>query len=108
MYSAESLRRYLIVAPSVALVIVTIPGVFTPSMNVSDDCVVFFVTGEDECPNFNLCDYALGFEHLEYGDRYLRFPLYYFYKDDKLMTLFLESYVPIKVATSSRLNILFK
>ena len=31
-----------------------------------------------------------------------------FYKDDKLMTLFLESYVPIKVASSSRVNILFK
>ena len=53
-------------------------------LNVSDDCVVIFVTGEDECPNFNLCDYALGFEHLEYGDRYLRFPLYYFYKDDTI------------------------
>lgn len=53
-------------------------------LNISDDSVAIFVTGEDECPNFNLCDYALGFEHLSFGDRYMRFPLYYFFEDDTI------------------------
>lgn len=51
-------------------------------LNISNDCVTIFITGEDQCPDFNLCDYALGFEYLNFGDRYLRFPLYYFYLED--------------------------
>lgn len=34
-------------------------------------------TGEDLCPDFNACDYAIGFEWLNFGDRYLRLPNYY-------------------------------
>lgn len=44
-----------------------------------DDCVKIFFTGENVCPDFNLFDYAVGFEYLEFGDRYLRYPLYYIY-----------------------------
>lgn len=40
-------------------------------------CVKIFYTGENICPDFNVCDYAIGFEWMEYGDRYLRFPNYY-------------------------------
>lgn len=40
------------------------------------DCVKIFYTGENQVPDFNLYDYALGFEYLEFGDRYLRFPHY--------------------------------
>ncbi|RVY30032.1 fucosyltransferase [Helicobacter pylori] len=36
-----------------------------------------FYTGENEVPNFNLFDYAIGFDELDFGDRYLRMPLYY-------------------------------
>ncbi len=39
-------------------------------------CIRIFFTGENLCPNFNLCDYALGFEYLEFEDRYLRFPIF--------------------------------
>ncbi|WQV85407.1 fucosyltransferase [Helicobacter pylori] len=38
-----------------------------------------FYTGENEAPNFNLFDYAIGFDELEFNDRYLRMPLYYAY-----------------------------
>ena len=38
-----------------------------------------FFTGENICPDFNLYDYAVGFEYLDFGDRYLRWPLYYAY-----------------------------
>lgn len=54
-------------------------------LNIPDDCVTIFVTGEDEFPNFNLCDYALGFEYLDMDDRYMRFPLYYFFVDENEM-----------------------
>ncbi|TBW26623.1 glycosyltransferase family 10 domain-containing protein [Gramella sp. KN1008] len=38
------------------------------------DCVRIFYTGENLRPDFNLCDYAIGFDYLDFGDRYLRFP----------------------------------
>lgn len=40
------------------------------------DCIRIFWTGENVVPDFNLCDYAIGFEHLSLGDRYLRCPNY--------------------------------
>ena len=42
-----------------------------------DNCIKIFFTGENICPDFNLYDYAIGFEYLDFGDRYLRYPLYY-------------------------------
>jgi len=47
--------------------------------SVPDRCVKIFHTGENLVPDFNACDYALGFDLLEFGDRYLRCPLYLFY-----------------------------
>lgn len=44
-----------------------------------DDCVKILFTGENLFPDFNTCDYALGFHHLEFEDRYLRYPLYIIY-----------------------------
>ena len=35
--------------------------------------------GESYCPDFNLFDYAVGFDDISFGDRYLRVPLYAFY-----------------------------
>lgn len=39
-------------------------------------CVKILYTGENMVPDFNLCDYALGFHFIDFGDRYMRFPLY--------------------------------
>ena len=39
-------------------------------------------TGEDESPDFNLVDYAIGFDYIEFGDRYYRHPLYLSYNQD--------------------------
>ncbi len=47
-----------------------------------NDCVKIFFTGENQAPDFNLCDYAIGFEHLQFGDRYMRLPLWMIYPDD--------------------------
>lgn len=41
------------------------------------DCIRIFYTGENLCPDFNLCDYGIGFEYLTLQDRYFRYPLYY-------------------------------
>lgn len=52
-----------------------------------NDCVKIFWTGENQAPDFNLCDYALGFDYIDFGDRYLRLPLWVLYsKDTALMT----------------------
>lgn len=40
------------------------------------DCIKIYYTGECIVPDFNLCDYAIAFEELNFGDRYLRVPLY--------------------------------
>ena len=44
------------------------------------DCVKIFFTGENIRPDFNQCDYAIGFDYLEFEDRYIRYPLYLLYK----------------------------
>ncbi len=40
------------------------------------DCVKIFYTGENIYPNFNFCDYAIGFDYLSFGDRFFRLPVY--------------------------------
>ena len=40
------------------------------------DCVRIVYTGENYTPDFNVFDYALGFDGIKFGDRYLRFPLF--------------------------------
>lgn len=38
--------------------------------------IKIFYTGENICPDFNACDYAFAFEHLDFGNRYMRLPNY--------------------------------
>jgi hypothetical protein len=42
--------------------------------------VRIFLTGENLRPDFNLSDYAFGFDWLDFGDRYCRLPLYRLYR----------------------------
>lgn len=44
--------------------------------NLDYDCIKIFYTGENIIPDFNNCDYAIGFHKIEFGKRYLRMPLY--------------------------------
>lgn len=50
------------------------------------DCIRIFYTGECITPDFNQCDYAIGFDRLDFDDRYVRIPLYmlFQYKKDYL------------------------
>ena len=43
------------------------------------NCIRIQIIGENVVPDFNVFDYALGFDHLHFNDRYLRVPLYVFY-----------------------------
>lgn len=45
--------------------------------SLPDETVKIFYTGENLCPDFNICDYAIGFEWMDFGDRYYRLPNYY-------------------------------
>ena len=59
-----------------------IGSAFTPfKMMEYPHAVKILFTGENIVPDFNLYDYAIGFDHLTFGDRYLRLPLYCFYPD---------------------------
>ena len=46
------------------------------------DCPRIMVIGENIVPDFNCIDYAVGFNYMNFEDRYLRVPLYNFYVDD--------------------------
>jgi Glycosyltransferase family 10 (fucosyltransferase). len=40
------------------------------------NCVKIYYTGENNVPDFNLCDYAMAFQHIQFEDRYFRYPVY--------------------------------
>jgi hypothetical protein len=42
----------------------------------SYDCPRIFYTAENIRPDFNLCDYAIGFDYMEFGERFIRLPNY--------------------------------
>ena len=44
------------------------------------NCIKILFTGENLVPDFNLCDYALGFHYIDFEDRYMRFPLFVYYQ----------------------------
>lgn len=46
------------------------------------DCVRVFYTPENLVPDFNVADYAIGFHYLDFGRRYLRYPIYHAYGYD--------------------------
>lgn len=41
---------------------------------IYDNCVKVFFTGEPVTPDFNQCDYAIGYDELQFGNRYCKRP----------------------------------
>ena len=62
--------------------------------SVPDRCVKIFHTGENVTPDFNACDYAIGFDRMDFGDRYIRFPLYLFYDRSLLDRMLTKHEIP--------------
>lgn len=52
------------------------------NMHHNFEGIRIFFTGENVVPNFNYCDYAFGFHHIEFEDRYMRLPLWRIYTGD--------------------------
>jgi hypothetical protein len=50
-------------------------------LNYSDAIRIFY-SGESIIPDFNLCDYAIGFHFLQFEDRYMRLPLFVLYDQE--------------------------
>lgn len=44
--------------------------------HINFDGIKIYYTSEDISPDFNFCDYAIGFDRIEFGDRYRRFPFF--------------------------------
>jgi hypothetical protein len=58
------------------------------------DCIRIFYTAENVSPNFNLCDYAIAYDYMDFGDRYHRFSSYLiatFYNEKDLQLIKDES-----------------
>jgi hypothetical protein len=59
---------------------------FTPEHHIaSPEKIKIMISGENICPDFNACDYAISSDYMEYGDRYLRVPYYAFHEDAKAL-----------------------
>ena len=54
------------------------------------NCIKIYFTGENTVPDFNLCDYAIGFSEMTFNDRYLRYPLYKLFQYRKDLELALS------------------
>lgn len=56
------------------------PDYLIYSVNSKDylryNCIRIFYTAENLVPDFNICDYAIGYHYLDFADRYIRYPLY--------------------------------
>ncbi len=52
-------------------------SVFGNRHNIMKADVKVFFTGEAIVPDFNECDYAIGFDKISFGNRYMRRPLWY-------------------------------
>ncbi len=57
-------------------------SVFADDFIYNERAVRIFYTGEYQIPDFNHFDYAMGFDHITFGDRYLRVPHYLLYGED--------------------------
>ena len=42
-----------------------------------NNCVKIFYTQENIVPDFNYADYGIGYDYIEFGDRYIRYPIYF-------------------------------
>ena len=52
-------------------------SVFGNRHNLFKDCIKVFYCGEPMAPDFSDCDYAIGFDKISFGNRYLRRPLWF-------------------------------
>ena len=54
------------------------------------NCIKIFYTGENVVPNFNNCDYGIGFHKIKFDNIYLRMPLYNLFTYKKYLKIALN------------------
>lgn len=64
------------------------------------DCVKIYFAGECVVPDFNLCDYAMAFEEISFGDRYHRLPLYEVFQYGKVYKSLIDNTIEKKAKTA--------
>ncbi len=62
-------------------------------------CVRIFYTGENLRPDFNICDYAMGFDWMSFGDRYYRLPYYFLHENDCINAVYKRSGISLEGKT---------
>ena len=66
------------------------------------NCVKIFFTGENIIPDFNYCDYALGFHHISFENRYFR--LLYYLRNTDLLELIEKKHIFNQKELSSKIS----
>lgn len=68
------------------------------------DCIRIYYTPENLAPDFNLCDYAIGYHHILFEDRYLRFPIYglFHYRKDYETALKKHEFTESSIANKNK------
>lgn len=46
-------------------------------------CIRIYYSIEQSCPDFDLADYAIGYDYLSFGDRYIRYPYYLLFRESR-------------------------
>lgn len=77
-------------------------------LNYPDSIKIFF-TGENIVPDFNICDYGIGFHHLNFEDRFVRFPLFLIHKNgwEELKKLEHKENIPAALAQRKFCNFVY-
>lgn len=70
-------------------------SVFGHGYEKIDNCVKIFYTGEVVVPNFNNCDYAIGYDNITFDGRYLKYPYYYNFLKESMLD---KSHIDISYA----------
>ncbi len=65
-------------------------GFLKESLGKYSDKVILFETGEAIVPDFNLVDYAIGYDPIIYNDRYIQFPYHYWFWNEKTKQLTMD------------------
>lgn len=60
---------------------------------LQNEGIRIYYTGECLCPDFNLFDYAIGYDYLNFGDRYLRMPNFFLDEYEQDVALLLSKHL---------------
>lgn len=60
-------------------------SVFGNDFEKYENCTKIFYTDEVIAPNFNQCDYAMGYDYIDFEGRYMRYPVYFQHFNENIL-----------------------